>query len=99
MEVEEARTGLLTPLRVLLRRLGAVLAVGASALWGTTTVLEKFAIEHMRPPMPQQMEAASAFHVECQECFALREIHSKGDWVRFPRHVKRVTSTPNHGLR
>ena len=50
LEVEEARTGLLTPLRVLLRRPGAVLAVGASALWGTTTVLEKVAIEHMRPP-------------------------------------------------
>jgi len=50
LEVEEARTGLLTPLRVLLRRPGAVLAVGASALWGTTTVLEKVAIEHMGPP-------------------------------------------------
>ena len=50
MEVEEARTGLLTPLAVLLHRPGALLAVGASALWGTTTVLEKLSIEHMTPP-------------------------------------------------
>ena len=50
LEVEEARTGLLTPLKVLLRRPGTVLAVIASAMWGTTTVLEKLAIEHMTPP-------------------------------------------------
>ena len=50
LEVEEARTGLLAPLRVLLHRSGALLAIIASALWGSTTVLEKLAIEHMRPP-------------------------------------------------
>lgn len=50
LEVEEARTGLLAPLRVLLRRPGTLLAVVASALWGTTTVLEKVAIEHLTPP-------------------------------------------------
>lgn len=50
LEVEEARTGLLAPLQVLLRRPGTLLAVVASALWGTTTVLEKLAIEHMTPP-------------------------------------------------
>lgn len=50
LEVEEARTGLLAPLLVLLRRRGALFALGASALWGTTTVLEKLSIEHMAPP-------------------------------------------------
>jgi len=50
LDVKEARTGLLTPLFVLLRRPGTVLAVIASAMWGTTTVLEKLAIEHMTPP-------------------------------------------------
>ncbi len=50
LDIEEARTGLLAPLLVLLRRPGALLAVVASALWGTTTVLEKLAIEHMAPP-------------------------------------------------
>src|SRR5437870_1064912 len=46
LEVEEARTGWLAPLRLLLRRPGTLLAVGASALWGTTTVLEKLSIDH-----------------------------------------------------
>src|SRR5207302_10419225 len=50
LEVREARTGLLTPLLILLRRPGAALAIVASMLWGTTTVLEKLAIEHVRPP-------------------------------------------------
>ena len=50
LEVEEARTGFLAPLRVLLRRPGVLLAIGASALWGITTVLEKLSIDHMSPP-------------------------------------------------
>src|SRR6266702_5336195 len=50
LEVREARTGLLTPLLILVRRPGAALAIVASMLWGTTTVLEKLAIEHVRPP-------------------------------------------------
>lgn len=50
LEVKEARTGLLAPLRLLLRRPGTLLALLASALWGTTTVLEKLAIDHMTPP-------------------------------------------------
>jgi len=49
LEVEEARTGLLTPIRVLLSRPGTMLALVASALWGTTTVLEKLSIDHMTP--------------------------------------------------
>lgn len=50
LEVEEARTGLLAPLRVLLHRPGVGLSIVASALWGITTVLEKLSIEHMTPP-------------------------------------------------
>lgn len=50
LEVKEARTGLLAPLQVLLRRPGTLLAIAASALWGTTTVLEKLSIDHMTPP-------------------------------------------------
>lgn len=50
LEVREARTGLLTPLLILVRKPGAALAIVASMLWGTTTVLEKLAIEHVRPP-------------------------------------------------
>jgi len=48
--IEEARANLLAPLRLLLHRPGTLLAIGASALWGTTTVLEKLAIDHMTPP-------------------------------------------------
>lgn len=50
LEVEEARAGLLAPLRVLVRQPGTLLAIVASACWGTTTVLEKLSIEHMSPP-------------------------------------------------
>lgn len=50
LEVEQARTGLLVPLRVLMRKPGTLLALLASALWGTTTVLEKLAIDHSSPP-------------------------------------------------
>jgi drug/metabolite transporter (DMT)-like permease len=50
LEVEETRTGLLAPLHALVHLPGALLAVIASALWGTTTVLEKLSIEHMTPP-------------------------------------------------
>jgi drug/metabolite transporter (DMT)-like permease len=50
LEVEAVRTNLLAPLRLLLRRPGTLLAIGASALWGSTTVLEKLAIDHMTPP-------------------------------------------------
>src|SRR2546423_2918939 len=49
LDVEEARTGLLAPVRVLLQRPGTLLAIVASALWGATTVLEKLAIEHVTP--------------------------------------------------
>jgi len=49
LDVEEARTGLLAPLLLLLRRPGTGLAIVASALWGTTTVLEKLSIDHMTP--------------------------------------------------
>ncbi|HLX58077.1 MAG TPA: DMT family transporter [Ktedonobacteraceae bacterium] len=49
MEVQEARSGLLAPLLVLLRKPGAALAIVASMLWGATTVLEKLAIEHVKP--------------------------------------------------
>jgi drug/metabolite transporter (DMT)-like permease len=50
LEVQESRTGPLAPLHVLLHRRGALLAIIASALWGTTTVLEKLSIEHLTPP-------------------------------------------------
>ncbi len=50
LDVEEARTALLAPVRLLLHRPGTLLAIAASALWGTTTVLEKLAIDHMTPP-------------------------------------------------
>ncbi len=50
LEVKQARTGLLVPLQVLVCSPGTVLAVLASALWGTTTVLEKLAIDHLSPP-------------------------------------------------
>ncbi len=49
LEAEEARMNLLAPLRLLLRRPGTLFAVVASALWGSTTVLEKLAIDHMVP--------------------------------------------------
>src|SRR5262249_12580467 len=50
LEIEVASTGLLEPVRGLLRRRGTALAVLASVLWGLTTVLEKLAIDHVQPP-------------------------------------------------
>jgi drug/metabolite transporter (DMT)-like permease len=50
LDVEEVRTGLFAPLRTLIRRPGTLLAIVASALWGSTTVLEKLAIDHLSPP-------------------------------------------------
>ena len=50
LDVEEARTGLLEPLRLLLHRPGTLLAMASSALWGTTAVLEKLAVDHVTPP-------------------------------------------------
>jgi drug/metabolite transporter (DMT)-like permease len=50
LEAQEAHRGPLAPLLILLRKPGAVLAIGASMLWGATTVLEKLAIEHVTPP-------------------------------------------------
>jgi drug/metabolite transporter (DMT)-like permease len=50
LEVEGARAGILEPLRILLHRPGALLAIIASALWGITTVLEKLATKHVTPP-------------------------------------------------
>lgn len=50
LEVEEAHMDILTPLRLLLRQPGTLFAIVASALWGTTAVLEKLAIDHMAPP-------------------------------------------------
>jgi len=47
--------------------------------------------------LPHQMEVAAVFRVECPECLAVREIHPKGDRVSLAWHVKRVTTTPNHG--
>jgi uncharacterized membrane protein len=50
LEVQGVRTGLLAPLVNLGKQPGAVMALLASRLWGTTTVLEKLAIEHVTPP-------------------------------------------------
>lgn len=59
LEVQEARTGLLAPLLVLVRRPGTALAVVASMFWGVTTVLEKLAIEHATPPSGPLVALAS----------------------------------------
>ncbi len=50
LEVKGAQTGILAPLVILGKQSGAVMAILASGLWGTTTVLEKLAIEHVAPP-------------------------------------------------
>jgi hypothetical protein len=49
--------------------------------------------------MLSQMEEASVTRVECPTCLAVGDIQPKEDIVKFPWHPKRVTSTPNHGLR
>ena len=50
LEVEEARTGLLSPLARFTAPTWSIIGCVASALWGITTVFEKLAIEHMTPP-------------------------------------------------
>jgi len=61
LDVEEARTGLLAPLRLLLHRPGTLLAIAASVLWGTTTVLEKLAIDHVTPPSGRAVALIGTF--------------------------------------
>ena len=61
LEAQEARSGLLAPLLVLLRKPGAALAIVASMLWGATTVLEKLAIEHVRPASGPLVALAGTF--------------------------------------
>ena len=46
-----------------------------------------------------QMQESAITHVECPVCFAVRNIQPKGDYVRFPKHPQRTTSTPNRGWR
>ena len=61
LEVEQARTGFLAPICVLLRQPGTILALVASALWGTTTVLEKLSINHMVPQSGPMVALLSTF--------------------------------------
>ena len=61
LEVQEAHSGMLAPLLVLLRKPGATLAIVASILWGSTTVLEKLAIEHVRPESGPLVALAGTF--------------------------------------
>jgi DNA polymerase III delta prime subunit len=46
-----------------------------------------------------QMEEVRVSCFECPTCLATRDIQPKGNRVKFPWHPKRVTSTPNHGVR
>src|SRR2546430_1146132 len=48
---------------------------------------------------PSQMEEVEVSRFECPTCLAVREIHPKGETMKFPWHQKRVTNTPNHGVR
>src|SRR6266487_3262965 len=49
--------------------------------------------------LARQMEADAVFHIECPACLAVREINPKGDSIMFSWHIKRVTTTPQHGKR
>lgn len=57
--LEDMRADGLAPLRALLQRSGARLALIASACWGVTTVLEKIAIRHASPPSGPLIALAS----------------------------------------
>ena len=57
--LDGVRADALAPLRALLQRSGALLALAASACWGITTVLEKVAIEHASPPSGPLVALAS----------------------------------------
>jgi hypothetical protein len=46
-----------------------------------------------------QIEEAGVSRFECPTCLAVRDIKPKGGRVKFPSHPKRMTNTPNHGLR
>lgn len=46
-----------------------------------------------------QMKEAGVSHFECPTCLAVRDIKPSRDRVKFPSHPKRMTNTPNHGLR
>src|SRR5438270_724136 len=78
LEVQEARSGLLAPLLVLLRKPGAALAIVASMLWGATTVLEKLAIEHVRPPRSPGRDITHRYftHPQCADAFFSSDWHS-----------------------
>jgi len=81
LDVEEARTGLFAPMRTLFHRPGTLLALGASALWGSTTVLEKLAIDHLSPPSGPVVALSSTFLlVLLLTPGALRSVRSDRSW-------------------
>jgi hypothetical protein len=51
------------------------------------------------PVTRSQMEETGVFRFECPACKATQTIKPKGDRVKFSRHPKRTTNTPNHGPR
>jgi AAA domain len=51
------------------------------------------------PVTLREIEETGVSHFECPTCLAVRDIHPKGDRVKFPWHPKRTTNTPNHGAR
>ncbi len=48
---------------------------------------------------PSQMGESGVSHFECPTCLAVREIKPRGGRVKFPSHPKRMTTTPNQGVR
>jgi hypothetical protein len=46
-----------------------------------------------------QREEAGVSLFECPMCLAVRDIKSKANYVKFPSHPKRTTTTPNQGSR
>jgi drug/metabolite transporter (DMT)-like permease len=97
LEVEEARTGLLAPLRVLLHRPGTVLAIIASALWGASTVFEKLSIEHLSPPSgPSTCPGTGRSSFRHRP--ALR-VHGHCSWSRWLCHSAfQIERSPHHLL-
>jgi drug/metabolite transporter (DMT)-like permease len=73
LELEAASKDALAPLRTLTSQPGTRLALAAGALWGVTTVLEKIAIQHARPPSgPLVAFASTAITVALLTPAALR---------------------------
>jgi hypothetical protein len=76
-----------------------LLVLWDNASWHVSKQVKTWLREHDQTVLHSSTKGSLLPCVECPICLAVRDIKLKGDRVKFPSHPKRMTATPNHGLR